>query len=104
MPRLNNSKRAGHLMEAFPRTIKFALHGEEGPFSISFRDGRASLFREDRDDADIVVSGSSEAFAKVLSDNVDVSHPIARGDLVVDRGKVSEMTILNRILWSAGRA
>jgi putative sterol carrier protein len=48
---------------------------------------------------DIVVSGDTKEFAKVVRGEIDVTHPIARGQLIIKKGKVSEMTLLNRILW-----
>jgi len=102
--RLNAAARARNLMEAFPRTIQFTLTGEGGEssrFYVVIKDGRMSVVAGTADTADLVVTGKPEALVRVARGEQDVSHPIARGDLVVAHGKVSEMTLFNRVLWAA---
>jgi putative sterol carrier protein len=103
VPKLNGHRLAKNLMEVFPRKIEFDLQGEEGPFVVSIQNGQIAVSKGATDKADLVVAGDSAEFAKVVRGKVDVSHPIARGQITIEKGKVSEMTLLNRILWSVQR-
>jgi len=101
MPVANSSSTARNLMEAFPRTIELRLEGEESPFFLTIQQGQMSLTQNAAGQPDIVLVGDSAAFARVVRDEIDVTHPIARGELVVEKGKVSEMTLLNRVFTVA---
>ena len=101
--RLNESRSARNLMEAFPRTIQFNLTGEQGKFYMTIEGGKMAIKEGVREDADLLVAGDSAEFAKVVRGKLDVSHTIARGHIVIEKGKVSEMTLLNRILWATER-
>jgi putative sterol carrier protein len=101
--RLNESRWARNLMEAFPRTIQFDLEGEESKFFITIEGGRMAIAKGVSEKADIVIVGDTKEFAKVVRGKLDVTHPIARGQITVTKGKVSEMTLLNRILWATER-
>lgn len=101
--RLNESPKARDLMEAFPRTIQFDLNGEESKFFMTIEGGRMAIAKGVSEKADIVIIGNTEEFAKVVRGKLDVTHPIARGQITVTKGKVSEMTLLNRILWAIER-
>ena len=103
LPKLNESRTARSLMEVFPRTIQFRLDGEDGPFYLQIAAGRATLAKGVADRIDLEAVGSSRELAKVLTEKVDVTHPIAEGHITIEKGKVSEMTLLNRILWAADR-
>jgi putative sterol carrier protein len=54
-------------------------------------------------EADIVANGDGAELSRVIRGEIDVTHLIARGQLVIKKGKVSEMTLLNRILLSVKR-
>jgi putative sterol carrier protein len=103
IPKLNKHRIAKNLMEVFPRKIEFDLQGEDGPFVVSIQNGQIAASKGTTHKADLVVAGSSAEFAKVVRGKVDVSHPLARGQITVEKGKVSEMTLLNRILWAMQR-
>ena len=101
--RLNESRSAKNLMETFPRTIQFDLEGEEDRFFIVIERGRMTVTKGAPGTTDIEIIGDTREFAKVVRGKLDVSHPIARGHITVTKGKVSEMTLLNRILWATER-
>jgi putative sterol carrier protein len=103
IPRLNESLKARNLMEAFPRTIQFDLEGEESKFYTTIEGGRMTITKGVPEKADIVIVGDTKEFAKVVGGKLDVTHPIACGHITVTKGKVSEMTLLNRILWATER-
>jgi len=101
--RLNESRKAQDLMAAFPRTIQFDLKGESGPFYMTIEGGRMSIRTGVPAKTDLLVAGESNAFAEVVRGKLDVSHTLARGQIVIEKGKVSEMTLLNRILVTTER-
>ena len=103
LAQLNESKAARNLMESFPRTVQLNLHGEGKTLHFTFEGGRMSVREGDAAAPHIVVSGDTKEFARVVKGEVDISHPIARGKLRVEKGKVSDMTLLNRILWVTKR-
>ena len=96
--RLNETRSAKNLMEAFPRTIEFDLKGEEGKFHLKIDAGKMSIVKGASKDADLAVAGDTLEFAKVARGKIDVTHPIAHGHLTVTKGKMSELTLLNRII------
>ena len=100
IPILNSNPRSVDLMGAFTRVIRFDLDGEKGKFFMTIRKGRMALPKTVSKKVDIVVSGDTKEFARVVRGEIDVTHPIARGQLTITKGKVSEMTLLNRILWA----
>jgi putative sterol carrier protein len=100
---LNESKGARNLMESFPRTVQLNLQGEGKTLHITIENGRIAMREGDAAEPHLVVTGDTKEFARVVKGELDISHPIARGKLRVEKGKVSEMTLLNRILWAAKR-
>lgn len=103
IPMINATPKTKDLMEAFPKTIQFELDGEESSFLITIQGGQMKLTQGISEKADIVVTGDTKEFAKVVRGKVDVTHPIARGQITVKKGKISDMTLLNRILWAIER-
>ena len=101
--RLNESRSARNLMEAFPRTIQFDLEGEESKFYMTIEGGRMAITKGVPEKADIMIVGDTAEFVKVVRGKIDVSHLIARGHVTIEKGKVSEMILLNRILWATER-
>ena len=97
--RLNESPAARNLMEAFPRTIQFDLKGEESKFYMTIEGGRMAIKEGVAKNADILIVGDTAEFAKVVRGKLDASHTIAHGHITIEKGKVSDMTLLNRILW-----
>lgn len=100
---LNESRSARNLMDAFPKTVQLELRGEGQALHIGFAGGRMAVGEGAAPDPDIVVTGDAQEFTRVVNGSYDISHPIARGKLRVQKGKVSDMTLLNRILWARKR-
>ena len=103
LPSINSSRSAKELMEAYPRKIKFELDGEKGPIYMVITQQQMALTETIVGEADIVAKGDGTEFSRVIRGEIDVTHLIARGQLTIKKGKISEMTLLNRILWSAKR-
>lgn len=102
VPKLNASAAARNLMEAFPRVIQFTVSGEGAPFCIRIADGAIELQDAIPNDPQLFVRVlDGERFLKVLRGHIDISHTFAAGQLIVERGKASEMILLNRILAAA---
>lgn len=103
VPQLNASRAARNLMEVFPRTIQFSLDDPAGPFQLRIAGGRAALEKGRSAGPELEVSGNSKALARVITEKVDITWPIAEGHATCEKGKISELTLLNRILWAAER-
>jgi putative sterol carrier protein len=98
IPLLNGNKSAQTLMGVFDRILQFELNGEPPGFFVVIKDGEMVLTDHSSDEADIVVCGDTGEFAKVIRGEIDVTHLIASGKIEIKKGKISEMTLLNRIL------
>lgn len=99
VPRLNASPAARNLMEAFPRTIEFTIPSEQSRFFVRIEGGQITLHDNFPNNSDLVVIVSDgPRFIHVLRGGLDISHPVAEGRLTVERGRLSEMILLNRIL------
>jgi putative sterol carrier protein len=88
--RLNESHKARNLMEAYPRTIQFDLKGEESKFFVTIEKGLMTISKGVSEKADLVIAGDTKEFAKVARGKLDLTHPIARGQITITKGKVSE--------------
>jgi len=99
---LNDNRGARSLMEAFPKTIR--VETDDGSaLSISFVGGRMAVAQGPGGEPDIIVQTQPLAFARVVRGELDYSHLMAHGTLRVTKGKVSDMVLLNRILWITKR-
>lgn len=103
VPKLNESRTARALLEVFPKTIQFRLDDDAGPFYLRIAGGRVALEKGMAQNPEIEVAGSAREFARVITEKVDVTWPIAEGHVTVEKGKISQLTLLNRILWAAER-
>jgi putative sterol carrier protein len=103
LPLVNSSRSAKELMGAFPRTIKFELDGEKKPIYMVITQQQMAVAESIAGEADIVAAGDGAELSRVIRGEIDITHLIARGDLTIKKGKISEMTLLNRILLSVKR-
>jgi putative sterol carrier protein len=103
IPIVNNSRSAKELMGAFPRKIKFELDGEQKPVYMVIAQQQMATPESIAGEADIVATGDGTELGRVIRGEIDITHLIARGSLFVKKGKISEMTLLNRILLSVKR-
>ena len=103
IPLFDDNPKAKEIMDGWPRTVLFELEGEETPFYISVREGRISLGDGMPGEVDILVKGKSKELARVVRRERDITHPIAEAGLWVDKGKLSQLIILDRILAAAKR-
>lgn len=99
---LNENRGARSLMEAFPKTIR--VETDDGSaLNISFGGGLMAVAQGPGGEPDIIVQTQPLAFARVVRGELDYSHLMAHGTLRVTKGKVSDMVLLNRILWITKR-
>ncbi len=103
VPLFDGNPKAVEIMEGWPRTVLFELDGEKPPFYITVKEGKMSFAEGVPKEADIVVKGNGKEFAKVVKRERDITHPIAEGSLRVDKGKLSQLIIFDRILATAKR-
>ena len=103
IPLFSDNPRAIEIMEGWPRTVLFELDGEETPFYIRVKEGRMSLTEGVPKEADIVVKGDGRELAKVVKREREITHPIAEASLRVDKGKLSQLILFDRILATAKR-
>jgi putative sterol carrier protein len=100
IPILNSSKRAKELMEVWPKVIRMEFVDEASPFYMIIENGEMRLERSFRAETDIIMVGDGEKFAEVIAGNVDISHPLFRGQITLTKGTVKEMMALSRIIGS----
>ena len=103
VPFLNENPKAMELMKVWPRKVQFELDSEASPFHIVIEQNSMSLFDGACKEPDIIVAGDAKEFANVVTGVKDITHPIAHGQLVVKKGKISEMVHFNRIVQLAKR-
>ena len=103
VPLLNLSPKAMEKMKAWPRKVQFELTNETSPFHIVINQGKIDLLEGPCKEPDLIVAGDAKELANVVKGVKDITHPIANGQLVVKKGKISEMTQFNRIVTLAKR-
>lgn len=103
MALVNESSRARRMMDSWSGTIQFELQGEAGPFHITVANGRMGLQDGSHENPWMVISGEGDSFAKVASGRLDITHPIAKGQLRVVKGKVLDTIYLSRTILAAFR-
>ncbi|MBI2322333.1 MAG: SCP2 sterol-binding domain-containing protein [Chloroflexi bacterium] len=66
--------------------VEFGLDGEDGSFHLVVRDGQLT-FRPGRHPQPVTrIEGTAAAFAPVARGEIDITHPLAHGDLRLTRG------------------
>lgn len=100
---VNESPRAKRMMDSWSGTVQFELQGEGRPFHITVAQGRMGLQDGAHDNPWMVIAGDGDAFAAVACGRVDITHPIARGQLRVVKGKVLDTIYLSRTILAAYR-
>ena len=103
LPLVNSNRSAKELMGAFPRKIQFELDDEKKPMNMVIAQQQMAMAESIAGEADIVATGDGAELARVIRGEIDITHLIARGTLFIKKGKISEMTLLNRILLSIKR-
>jgi len=103
IPLFDGNPRAMEIMEGWSKTVLFDLDGEETPFYIRVKKGRMSLGVGVPQEPDIVVKGDGKELAKVVRRERDITHPIAEAHLRIDKGKLSQLILFDRILATAKR-
>lgn len=100
---INSIDRSAELMQGWSKTIQFDFKGESGPFHISIDAGKMKFADGPAQSPDIIMSGNTSALAPAVQGTVDISHPIARGDIVITKGQVKDMITFGRIFGATQR-
>lgn len=78
-------------------SFQFILDNEE-PFFLEIRDRKAILTKGNKSNANIVISGNSNAIVKICEGKGDFTHAISREQIYVERGKVMDVIRLTRAI------
>ncbi len=103
IPLMDNNPRAKEIFEGCHKTVLFELEGEDPSFYISVSEGRVSLGEDIPENVDILLKGSGQELARVVRRERDITHPIAEASLWIEKGKLSQLIIFDRILATAKR-
>jgi putative sterol carrier protein len=97
IPDMNANPRAKQLLEVWPRKVQFELDGEK-PFYVNFEKGAVTGGDGTIENPDIVMNGNSPIIARVIRGEVDITHPIAHGELSLKKGKIKDLLTFSRVL------
>lgn len=95
------SARAQRAAEAWSAVLQFEVTGERRPLHLVVDQGKLAAVEGPHVKPDIVVAGEASALVPVLTGQVDITHPIARGALRVVRGSYNDLINLSRIALAA---
>ncbi|MDO8531239.1 MAG: SCP2 sterol-binding domain-containing protein [Dehalococcoidia bacterium] len=93
--------RAQRAAETWSAVVQFEVAGERQPLHLIVSQGKLTAGEGQHVKPDFVVAGQGTALIRVLSGEVDITHPIAQGDLRVVRGSYIELINLSRIALAA---
>lgn len=77
--------------------FQFKLENED-PFFLEIKNRKATLREGTKLDANVVMSGSSEAIVKICEGKGDFTHAISREQITVEKGKVMDVIRLTRAI------
>lgn len=78
-------------------SFQFNLDGEE-PFYVEIKDQTATISEGTKPDAEIIMSGDSDAIVRVCQGKGDFTHAISREQIKVEQGKVMDVIRLTRAI------
>lgn len=104
IPLVNSSSGATKIMGGWPKSILVQLEGEESPFYIIIEQGKMRVEEKLEREPEMVMLGNATEIAKVFRGDKDITHPLAHGQLRLQRGKSIELVLfLSRILGAVHR-
>jgi putative sterol carrier protein len=96
--RLNGSRHARKLMGAFSRTIRIDFDNGDR-VTIIFSNSEMSLSQSEAGEEDLLLRLNGHGrFLDVLRGTLDITHTLASGELIVAKGKVTDLILWNRII------
>ncbi len=78
--------------------VELDLEGEGSAFHIVLGTPKAEFREGHHPKPTIVISGKDEAWTRVLTGQVDITHPLARGQLKLEKGNFLDILNLARAL------
>ena len=78
-------------------SFQFNLDNEK-PFYLEIKNKTAQISEGTKNDAEIIMSGNSEAIARICEGKGDFTHAISREQITVQKGKVMEVIRLTRAI------
>ena len=102
---INQSPRAKKVISAenWAVIFQFNLEGEESPFYIEIKDGKAVLKYGTHSNPSLVVEGASASVARASRGQGDFTHSICREEVEIKKGKVMELIRYSRAIAAALR-
>ncbi len=93
----NQSGRAAKVLGSTLMVVELHLQGEE-PFHLILGNGQIQLGEGSHIRPTLTLAGDSEAWGRVVKGETDITHPLARGQLKLVKGKFLDNVSLSRIL------
>lgn len=82
------------------KTFQFNLVNED-PFYLDISNQKGTLTDGTKIDADIIMTGDSEAIVRICNGKGDFTHAISREKITVEQGKVMDVVRLTRAISTA---
>ena len=101
--RAEGNPRVQRTIETWTAAIQFNLRGEPQPLTLLVGGGGLKAIVGPHIKPTIVVTGQAKALAPVLTGDLDITHPIARGEIEIARGSYNDLLNLSRIALAAKR-
>lgn len=98
---INASEKAKYVITAWDAAIEFDLDGEDGPFHLLVKDAKIELAGGAAADPLVAVKGAADAVAKAARGEIDITHPVQRGQLKLAKGKMIDLIRYNRAVQAA---
>ena len=71
------------------------------PFFLEIKNKNAQIIEGTKSDAEIIMSGDSDAIVRICQGKGDFTHAISREQITVDKGKVMDLIRLTRAITIA---
>lgn len=81
-------------------TFQFNLDNQ-APFFLEIKNRNAQIIEGVKSDAEIIMSGDSDAIVRICEGKGDFTHAISREQITVEKGKVMEVIRLTRAITIA---
>lgn len=102
---INTSAKAQKILAAenWNVVFQFDLDGENEPFYIEIKDGKANLVSGTHSDPSLLMTGDGASVARASRGHGDFTHSISREEVEIKSGKVMELIRYGRAISAALR-
>ena len=81
--------------------LQFDLDGEDKPFFIEVKNGKASLHEGSHSEPTVLIIGDGASIARASRGQGDFTHSISREEVEIKKGKVMELIRYGRAISAA---